>query len=504
MNRRFPWRAAAAALCLLLMPAVSFLFDRLALPDAARDPNTCLGLPILAADRPASGDVPVQVLFQGCAAPLDEAARTLYLPVSAAEISAPHQLTGTLAAADAGITLAFAPDPAFDNLPAAIASGHAFRLLADHGGEVSSLSVVFTTLPVICMDTTDGSDYSDPYTEHFGGVRVFEPGSASVSEANWHRRGMSTRLFKKGSWKITMTNSFGRSRNVSIAGLGSDDDWLLNSMGMDDLRLREMLVTRLWNAMQQERGSALRMSEGAYCEVVLDGEYMGLYLLQRRVDSKYLGFDTSRDIVLKGGNNAGAKDATEAFTVKSSPMSERDALMLAQPLFELSDVSDIVLDTWLDLEAFILFGAMHDNLSIRNTYYLLKPDERGYSISLLPWDTDLSFGLGYIQRKGHTLIPLDEENLPLLHRREYNAMLALYPDLDARISARWQSLRSGVLSEKHIADTIDAIAAELAASGAYARDAACWGKRYGSEDTMERLFDFLAMRLAQVDAVYFK
>lgn len=504
MNRRFPWRAAAAALCLLLMPAVSCLFDRLALPASARDPDTCLGLPILAADRPASDSAALpQLLYHGAAAPLDEKSRTLYLPVSAAEGGAPHELSGVLAAADAGVTLAFAPDPSFEDLPSAIAQGHAFRLLASDGsGAVAALSVVFTTLPVLCMDTTDGSDYGDPYAEHSGGVRVFEHGGASTSDAGWHRRGMSTRLFKKGSWKLSLTNGFGRPRNISIASLGSDDDWILNSMGMDDLRLREMLITRLWNGMQQERGSLLRMADCAYCEVILDGEYMGLYLLQRRVDSKFLRLEKSRDIVLKGGNNAKAKDATEAFTVKSSPIGEREAQMLAQPLFALSDVSSIALDTWLDLDVFILFGAMHDNRSIRNTYYLLSPGERGYSISLLPWDTDLSFGLGYVQGKGHTLLPLDEESLPPAHRREYDALLALYPDLGDLIAARWRSLRSGVLSGENIADTIGAITNELDQSGAYARDAALWGARYGGEDTMDRLYNFIDMRLEQVDAVY--
>lgn len=502
MNRSFPWRAAAAALCLLLMPVVSLLFDRLSLPDSARDPDSCLGLPILAEDLPVSGGDAPQVLYQGHAAPLDQKTGTLYLPVPASGSLAPHALTGTLAAKEAGVTLAFAPDPAFSDLPAAIAGGHPFRLLAEHGGEVSALSVVFTTLPVLCMDTTDGSDYGDPYAEHSGGVRVFEPGAASASDADWHRRGMSTRMFKKGSWKLSVTNRFGRPRNLSISALGSDDDWILNSMGMDDLRLREMLVTRLWNSMQQQSGSPLRMADCAYCEVILDGEYMGLYLLQRRVDSKFLGLEKSRSILLKGSNVAGAKDAAEAFTVKSSPIGEREAQMLGQSIVDLSDVSGISLDTWLDLNAFILFGAMHDNRAIRNTYYIFNPSEHGYSVSLLPWDTDLSFGLGYVQRRGHVLLPLEEDSLPLMHRREYDALLARYPDLDAQIAAHWKALRGGVLSEASIAGALQSITDELDRSGAYARDAALWGARYGGEDTLDRLHDFIDMRLAQVDAVY--
>lgn len=506
MNRRFPWRAAAALLCVLLIPAAACLFPLAAKSRPARDPGTCLGLPILGA-MPAvheGGEAP-QVLYQGLAAPLDESTRTLYLTVAAPEGCTPGDLSGKLAAKDSGISLAFAPDAAFSDLPAAIADGHVFRLLALRGGAAEAeFSVVFTPLPVICMDTAYDSDYDDPYALHSGRIRVFETGGAGDSQAGWHRRGMSTRLFKKGSWKLSVTNDFDRPRNFAIAGLGADDDWILNSMGMDDLKLREMLVTTLWNQMQRERGSALRMADCAYSEVILDGEYMGLYLLQRRVDTKYLGLEKSRDIVLKGSNIAGAKSALDAFTVKSAPMDSEKAAMLAQPLVDLSDVSNVDLDTWLDFDAFLLFGAMYDNRAIRNAYYLLSPEDGTYRISLLPWDTDISFGLGYVQKRGHVLLPLEEESLPLSHRREYDALSLLYPDLDARIAARWQSLRGGVLSDENVKHTLSAIRQALQNSGAYARDAALWEPRYHGEDAGERFDAFLDLRLQQVDAAYLK
>lgn len=505
MNRRFPWRAAAALICLLLMPVVPFLVSTLNPPDSVRAPGTCLGLPILREDVSAQDHLLPQVLYQGKPAALDRASGTLYLPVSLpSKNSRPEHLIGTLSAVDGSVSLAFLPDPVFENLSEAISAGHPFRLLADEDGARSILSVIFTTLPVICMNTTDDSDYGDPYAEHYGNVRIFEPNNTFTIDGSWHRRGMSTRIFKKGSWKLSTTNAFGRPRNVSIANLGSDDDWILNSMGMDDLKLREMFVTRLWNQMQQDKGGMLRMADCAYCEVILDGEYMGLYLLQRRVDNKYLGLQKSRDIVLKGGNYSEAKNATEAFTVKSSPMGERETQMLAQPLFELSDVSDIVLDAWLDMEAFVLFGAMYDNCAIRNAYYILSPNEREYRISLLPWDTDLSFGLEHIVPQGPTLRPLDKDFFPIRHRREYEALLAIYPDLDAQISARWQSLRSGVLSEENLSSTLASITNELKSSGAYGRDTAAWGLRYGDKDTIPRMHDFITMHLEQIDAVYMK
>ena len=490
---------------LLLLPLVPFFFSGLNPSASVRAPGTCLGLPILQKDVTVSDTPPPQVLYQGQPAAFDRVSKTLYLPVSLThENMQPEHLSGTLRAADSGVSLAFLPDAAFENLADAISSGHAFRLIASQNGTHSVLSVIFTTLPVICMDTASDSDYSDPYAEHYGSIRTFDPDGTNMTDANWHRRGMSTLRFKKGSWKLSVTNRLGRPRNVSIAGLGSDDDWILNSMGMDDLKLREMFVTRLWNQMKQDKGSTLRMADCAYCEVILDGEYMGLYLLQRRVDSKFLALEKSRDIVLKGGNYQGPTHAAEAFSVKSSPMEERKTQMLVQPLFELSDVSNIRLDTWLDTNAFVLFGSMADNLWIRNCYYILSPQASGYSISFLPWDTDLSFGIENIPAHGFTLLPLEESSFPIDHRREYEALLALYPDLDAQISAHWQKLRNGIFSEANISAALASITNELESSGAYERDLTLWGQRYGGQDTVLRMQDFISLRFRQLDAVYMK
>ena len=503
MNRSFPWRAAAFLVCLLLMPAVSLLSGLTAQSNTPKEEGTCLGLPILAADTPVSaGLLPPQILYQGEPAPLDTKTGTLYISVPLPPGSQPHEPDGVLAAADNGWALAFAPDPAFADLPKAAANGHAFRLLASGRDGTASLRVIFTPLPVVCMDTTDGSDYGDPYAEHSGSVRVFEPASVSPerSFARWHRRGMTTRLFKKGSWKLSLTNSFGKSLNRSFAGLGSDDDWILNSMGMDDLKLREKLVMELWNGMQTEHG--MRMSSGEYAEVVLDGEYMGLYLLQRRVDVKYLGLEKSRDIVLKGGNYVGAmRSVQDAFSIKDSPLPEDKTYALAENFFSMDDLSALDAASFVDMEVFVLFAALYDNLSFRNAYYVLSPGEGGYQIRMLPWDTDLAFGLRYVEGRGYVLLDDHETALPFEHRREYEAMKALLPDLDARIAARWQALRKSTLSDKNIFTSLVGIMDQITLSGAFARDRALWGTRYGEDDTFDALEACIRNRLSQLDAM---
>ena len=70
--------------------------------------------------------------------------------------------------------------------------------------------------------------------------------------------------------------------------MGSDDDWILNPMSLDDFKVKENLLMTLWNELAQENDWDVRMSTGNYCEIVMNGRYRGLYLLQRRIDRKYL------------------------------------------------------------------------------------------------------------------------------------------------------------------------------------------------------------------------
>ena len=502
MNRTPPWRPVLALLCLLLMPLCAWWLDRPV--SASRAADTCLGVTILSQAAydaltlaPADGDI---ALYGGRTPARDRASNTLYLSVRVPSSSQPCELEGTLRAASRAGRLAFAPDEAFARLSDAVAEGHAFTLLSlDGKGHARACRVILTPLTVVEL-LSDDPENDDPYAEHTGRVRITEPGGTRQTDATWHRRGMTTRLYKKASLKLSMKKPLGHARNVAIAGLGSDDDWILNSMGMDDLRLRELLLQRLWNA-EAASADTLPMSAGAYAEVVIDGEYRGLYLLQRRVDAQYLQLNTARDILLKGSNVLKPRRAAQAYTIRSSPLADAETLALAETLFTLSDPSLIDLNSWLTMDVFSLFAGLYDNLSFKNAYYLLAPEANGYAVSFLPWDTDVAFGLDYVPGEGYLLLPTDED-APVLHRREYDALLSLYPDLDARLAKRWRALRAGTLSDTALRDTLESILHTLHQSGALARDQALWGVLRDGEDTVERMEAFLTRRLRQLDRLY--
>ena len=90
--------------------------------------------------------------------------------------------------------------------------------------------------------------------------------------------------------------------NVDLLGLGSDDDYILNPMSMDDTFVKEKLIQELWSQLMKQADYNYQMTKGEYVELFINGAYQGLYLLQRRIDAKYLNLNRNQDILLKGIN----------------------------------------------------------------------------------------------------------------------------------------------------------------------------------------------------------
>ena len=500
MEKRFNWRLSGVFICLLL--AALSLYR----PPAAQE--GCLGVSVMdeqtyAALAPADDlSFADSLMYNGQRAAVDHASGTAYLSVALAQDAA--ELTGSLYLKDSPFSLYFAPDPMLRDLPAAIAGGHAFELIALRGSENARLSVVFTPLIVISMTADDPlKDHTDPELTHDGALSIWEPGEkAQSTHANWHRRGRSTLLYRKGSWRITLKTALGKASQLSLGNLGHDDDWVLNSMIIDDLKVRERFVSTLWNTLHADDIRAVRMSQGRYAEVILNGEYAGLYLLQRRIDEDYLGLNKTQDILLKGNSISEIASVEDAFLIESSPRSARVTYDLAAPAYTLEGLDDtlsIDLDNWIDLDLFVLFGALFDSYQFRNTFYVLRPSGNSYSMSTLLWDTDVSFGIEYIDLSGFKYLPDDEYFPALVHRREYEALKALYPDLDARIAARWQELRQGLFSRESLIAQLDALNGELVSSGARARDWNTWPLRHHGKESYEAMLRFIDRRLSQMD-----
>jgi hypothetical protein len=93
-------------------------------------------------------------------------------------------------------------------------------------------------------------------------------------------RGSSSQSLPKKAYALTTLKADNVSNNnVSILGMPSENDWILNGLAFDPSLIRDYLS---YNLSRQIGNYATRT---VYCEVVINGDYRGLYVMQEKIKS---------------------------------------------------------------------------------------------------------------------------------------------------------------------------------------------------------------------------
>ena len=491
--------AAALLIVLLLVIAIAVFVQR----------KYCMDVPLIsekelgAYTEGSSFDIS-QLTFNGEKAAVDQNRATVYISQSADKLSHSALLEGTLRHADPNCSLYFVRDGALENIPAAVRSSTPLTLILSDGISYQRVSVIITTLPVVNMEgeiTHKNDDNRDVLTGNItlwaGFDPLLEQYSTKSSQLQWHVRGSSSSGQAKNPWKLSLKDENGENRDLDFLGLGADDDWILNSLTIDDTKIKEKLVMDLWNVNAEATDYNFKMSTGEYVEVVINGEYLGLFLLQRRLDAKYLGL-SEEDVLLKS-NTYGAPSAQELYEFVTPATNTDEIYSIMQRVYEGTDCSAYNLYNMIDTNLFLQLASAVDNFGSKNMYHVLKHTENGYEHFLLPWDTDLSFGLGW--NDGYYYDYKAAMNV-FNFRIETEGLKKAKPEYDQYASERWSELRQSLLSEANLLSYIDIFYGQLSESGAWIRDKSIWADRYGGEDTIDALKQFICERIAVMDEYY--
>jgi hypothetical protein len=141
------------------------------------------------------------------------------------------------------------------------------------------------------------------------GLRNFVTDKDSVQFLNYNgridieKRGSYSQNFPKKAYGFTTLKADNvTNNNVKLLGMPSENDWVLNGLSSDPTLIREYL------AMNLARQTGQYASRTAFCEVTLNGNYIGLYLLEEkvkvdddRVDVIKIGTGDNTLPVLSGG-----------------------------------------------------------------------------------------------------------------------------------------------------------------------------------------------------------
>ena len=102
-----------------------------------------------------------------------------------------------------------------------------------------------------------------------------------------YRGATSQALFPKKSYGIETWDEFGDDIDVDLLGFPEEEDWILYGPYSDKTLIRNVFIYRL------ARNMGHYASRTRFCEVFLDGEYLGLYVFMEKIKRDDVRLDLS-------------------------------------------------------------------------------------------------------------------------------------------------------------------------------------------------------------------
>lgn len=409
-----------------------------------------------------------------------------------------------------------------------------------------SAKIRFTFLPIVELNCS--SVNSKAYTT--GSLRVTDPASLgydSLMIAAFKYRGASSSNYPKRSYAIKLRDENGNSVDRKLLGYRSDNNWILDAMYIDLACMRNRVATDLWNAFEckpyyADREKKVRTgTRGKFVEVILNGQWWGLYCMTEKMDRKQLKLkkfvpaaqSTTGENEVHGVLYKSNQWTYEVFMGHESN-DDNDNKQVIYPHKKVSDYKNILgKETWCEYEfkypdyedEAVEWRPLHDAANMVATSFILNIDSvksrfdypmlrdyylfidlllatdnhgknlfwyaydtqgpEGDKLSLAPWDLDGTFGQdwdGVITNTKDVTLDFDT------YIKNYeHGQFAIFDLIKSRsewqqdLKDRYAELRiKGVISGDSIANRFANYASLFEASLADQREQDMWSKAYHS------------------------
>lgn len=295
-------------------------------------------------------------------------------------------------------------------------------------------------------------------------LRIDDGAGATVYDqmAGIETRGRSSQAFPKKQYAVELRDADGAENPVDLFGMGRESDWVFNGAYIDRALFRNVVLYELF---QRFGGTERYAAQVRYCELTLDGDWRGVYMLTERIkrddDRVDIAADTAGDgstFIIKqdeegfhempfanGFWNLVYPNRALALPAQTAGISAYLQQWEAAVFAGGADVFDYV-----DLGSAVDFVLLEEFAKNNDAYFLsvhIWKDVTG-PIYFAPWDLDLSFGQ-----------PLYNESTNpagwIQYRPAMIVAMANQPVFAALLAERWGELRAGVLSNDAIFERID-------------------------------------------------
>ena len=472
-----------------------------------RELQSCMKVPIISEEKlntlteVTTLDIS-QLSFNGADVSIDLPNNSIYISQNYNYLEKAYRMQGKLETKNPEYSLFFLDTGAIENIPLTVREGNPFTLIIRCGDNYQKVNLIITTLPILYLDLEATGKMEDGRDLMSGKLTLWDNYDSDLkkykvttSPVEWHVRGNSSKIYDKLSWKVNLKKESGENKNLELLGLGSDDDWILNGMSMDDTNVKEKFTQELWNELVNNTNYNYKMTSSEYVELFINGAYQGLYIIQRRIDEKYLELDRENDLLFKGINTWEAEHIYDAYEIISSPLSNEVSYDELKEALSFKDGNKMNIENFIDVSLLLQLISGYDNSGYKNMFYFLKKGNDDYELSFIPWDTDLSLGVtwGY---------DYEDSISSIIERYELETVKEKYPNIDMQFAKRWNNLRMGIFSEEKIFSILNPVIQELESSGVIQRDEKRWGLLHEGEDNIDNLRLYIRERLIFLDEYY--
>ena len=363
-------------------------------------------------------------------------------------------------------------------------------------------AVEFTSsnLPILVITTNGGQSIpDDPKIRATMGVIDNGPGNRNNLTDPFNNyngyidietRGESSQMFPKKSYSLETVEANGENINVELLGFPAENDWILYAPYTDKAMMRNEITFKL------SRDLGRYATRTRACEVILNGDYQGVYTLMEkikvdnnRVDIASLkpeeitGDDLTGGYILRvdkiDGNDYPAWTSGGISFQYFDPAGEdlvAQQRLYIQNFMNAVNVSISGTDfanpatgyaNYIDVPSFIdnmLLSELGKNVDgFRYSTYMYKDkDSKGGKLVLGPlWDFNLAYGnVDYNDA-------VEQPNGNWLYndfRMSWFPRLMSDPNFQNKMKTRWDSLRDDELSNARITFLIDSMASSYAES----------------------------------------
>ncbi|MCU0342609.1 MAG: CotH kinase family protein [Ignavibacterium sp.] len=133
-----------------------------------------------------------------------------------------------------------------------------------NGQEIPNDYKITADMGVIYNGEGIRNNLTDPYNNYNGKIGI-------------EIRGSSSQMFPKKQYAVETRDALGNDLDVSLLGFPQESDWVLFAPYNDKSLMRDVLAYKIASSMGRYA------SRSKFCEVVLNGEYIGVYVLLEKV-----------------------------------------------------------------------------------------------------------------------------------------------------------------------------------------------------------------------------